>query len=222
MIQAIIFDLDGVLADSEPMWNEIDGAMLAYYGVQYSGEHKHQVLGKSYPIALEFYRAQYGLRTDIEEMMLRRSAIATDYYAKHIPVFPATTRVLRDLSTRGLPLGLATSSVGELVLPFLKRHGIEKYFTQLTTGEEVKNGKPHPDIYLRAAEKLEVEPKNCLVVEDALAGIEAGKSAGMKVAAIPDARFMDLSLYPGGADFLLNELGELPDLVASLREERRA
>jgi len=212
-LQAIIFDLDGVLADSEPMWNEIDGALLKHYGVAYSGEFKHEVLGKSFPLALAFYREKFGLRTEIEEMAIRRRDIAQTFYAQHIPVFAATKGVLSNLQTRGLPIGLATSSISELVIPFLERHDIKQFFTQITTGEEVVNGKPAPDIYLRAAEKLGIAPENCLVVEDALAGIEAGKAANMKVAAIPDARFMDVSLFPDKADFILNELGELPDLV---------
>lgn len=212
-LHAIIFDLDGVLADSEPMWNDIDGALLKHYGVEYSGEFKHEVLGKSFPLALAFYRERFGLRTDIEEMALRRRDIAQTFYAEHIPVFAATTGVLQNLKTRGLPIGLATSSISELVLPFLERHNITQFFTQITTGEEVENGKPAPDIYLRAASKLEIAPEKCLVVEDALAGVQSGKSAGMKVAAIPDPRFMDVTLYPGKADFILNDLGELPDLV---------
>ena len=212
-LHAIIFDLDGVLADSEPMWNEIDGALLKHYGVEYSGEYKHEVLGKSFALSLAFYQEKFGLRTDLEEMALRRRDIAQTFYAQHIPVFDSTVGVLQNLSTRGLPIGLATSSISELVIPFLERHDIKKFFTQITTGEEVINGKPAPDIYLRAAEKLQIAPENCLVVEDALAGIQAGKSAGMKVAAIPDPRFMDVSLYPGKADFILNDLGELPDLV---------
>lgn len=218
-IRAIIFDLDGVLADSEPMWNEIDGALLKLYGVEYSGEYKHEVLGKSFPLALKFYSERFELRTDLEEMALQRRDIAKDFYAHHIPIFDAAPRVLQELSHDYL-LGLATSSISDLVVPFLRRHGIERYFSHITTGEEVENGKPHPDIYLRAAEKVEVAPEYCLVVEDALAGIEAGKKAGMKVVAIPDPRFMDVTLYPGKCDWILNNLGELPTLVTSLRKQR--
>jgi HAD superfamily hydrolase (TIGR01509 family) len=214
-MQAIIFDMDGVLADSEPLWNEIDGALLKLYGVEYSGELKHEVLGKDFPTAMKFYSEQFGIRTDLEEMALRRHAIAEDFYANRIPVFESAPRVLRDLSTR-FALGLATSSIRPLVLPFLERHDIARYLNQVTTGDEVENGKPAPDIYLKAAQKLGVAPENCLVVEDALAGVQAGKSAGMKVVAIPDPRFMDVSLYPDKADFVLKDLSELPALAEKL------
>jgi len=206
---AVLFDLDGVLADSEPMWNDIDAAMLAHYGVTYRGEHKASVLGKSFPIALRFYKDTFGVQAPIEEMFTRRSEIALDFYARQIPMYPGAPRVLQWLRDENLKLSLATSSVGSIVQPFLDRNDIAKYFHALTFGEEVENGKPHPDIYLKAAAKVGVEPARCLVVEDALSGIQAGKSAGMTVVAIPDARFVDVALYPGQADVIFDELGEL-------------
>lgn len=215
-IKAILFDLDGVLADSEPMWNDIDGALLAQYDVVYGGEHKRQVLGTSFPIALQFYKDTFGLRAEIEELALRRTEIATDFYANRIPIFEDVPAVLPAIKEMGLRIGLASSSVGALVLPFLERHDIRRYFDQVVTGEEVEHGKPNPDIYLKAASKIHVEPANCLVVEDALAGITAGKSAGMDVVAIPDPRFVDVTLYNGKADYLMSRLGELPDLVRHL------
>ena len=216
MLTSILFDLDGILADSEPCWNEIDSAFLKLYGVDYSGEHKDKVLGTSYRIAVEFYSQQYSLRTEIEQLLLERTSIARDFYANQIPLFAAAPGVLAALNQMGLKVGLATSSVGDMVLPFLRRHDIERHFHAITTGEEVERGKPHPDIYLRAAEKIGAPPEHCLVVEDALAGIAAGKAAGMRVVAIPDERFMDLSLYPGGADYQLGALDELPNLVQRL------
>lgn len=219
MLTSILFDLDGVLADSEPSWTEIDTAFLKLYDIDYRGEHKHQVAGKSYPLAVEFYQQQYSLRTGIEQLLLERTALARDFYAKRIPIFDAAPAVLAALKEMGLKVGLATSSVRDIVLPFLRRHDIERYFDTITTGEEVERGKPHPDIYLRAAEKIGAAAQECLVVEDALAGIAAGKAAGMAVVAIPDARFMDMSLYPGGADYQLGALDEVPALVQRLVRE---
>ncbi len=219
MLTSILFDLDGVLADSEPSWNEIDAAFLRPYGVDYRGQHKDQVLGKSYRLAVEFYREQFALRTEMEQLLLERETIARDFYAVHIPIFPSVPGVLGALKKQGLKMGLATSSVSELVVPFLRRHDIERFFDAITTGEEVVRGKPNPDIYLKAAEKVGDSPEDCLVVEDALSGIAAGKAAGMRVVAIPDPRFMNLSLYPGGADFQLEQLEEVPALVKRLRNE---
>lgn len=206
---AVLFDLDGVLADSEAMWNDIDAAMLAHYGVTYGGEHKAQVLGKSFQLSLQFYKDTFNVRAEIEEMMLRRQEIAFDFYANQIPMYPATPATLAGLRAMNLKLSLATSSVSALVRPFLERHDLSKYFDALTMGEEVERGKPDPDIYLKAAAKVGVEPARCLVVEDALSGVQAGKSAGMTVVAIPDARWVDPALYPGRADAVLSSLDEL-------------
>lgn len=217
-IQAVLFDLDGVLADSEPLWNDIDGALLAQYDVAYAGEHKTSVLGTSFTIALQFYKDTFGLRADIEELALRRTAIATDFYANRIPIFADVPAVLPAIKAMGLRIGLASSSVGALVLPFLERHDIRQYFDAVVTGEEVVRGKPNPDIYLRAASKVGIAPEHCLVVEDALAGIAAGTRADMKVVAIPDPRFVDVTLYDDKADYLMTRLGELPDLIGRLRQ----
>ncbi|HVF10016.1 MAG TPA: HAD family phosphatase [Abditibacteriaceae bacterium] len=212
-IQAVLFDLDGVLADSEPLWNEIDTALLAEYGVIYGGEHKHQVLGKSFPLALAFYKDTFKLRQEVEEMALRRTAIAADFYATRIPIFPDAASVLQALRAMPLKIGLATSSVGELIKPFLARHDIMRFFHEIVTGEEVQRGKPHPDIYLRAAAKVGIAPEYCLVVEDALSGVQAATSAGMTVVAIPDPRFVDTRQYEGKTDYLLSHVGELPNFV---------
>lgn len=217
MIEAILFDMDGVIADSETMWNEIDGAMLAECGATYKGEHKEHVLGKSFQLALQFYKETFGLSQTIEHLNERRTIIATDYYATKIDIYPDVLPVMEFLRETGLPLVVATSSVGALIRPFLERHKLAPYFKAVITGEEVTRGKPYPDIYLKAADRAGAAPEKCLVVEDALAGVQAGKSAGAIVAAIPDPRFMDVTLYPGKCDYILNRLGELPELVQKLR-----
>lgn len=212
-LQAVLFDMDGVLADSEVLWNDIDATLLADYGVTYGGEHKPDVLGKSFPLALQFYKDTFNLRAEIETLVLRRSEIAADFYATRIPIFPAAPDVLAQLKAKGLRLGLASSSVGQLVRPFLDRHQLTRYFDAIIAGEEVERGKPFPDIYLRAASKVSIAPEHCLVVEDALSGIQAGKSAGMRVVAIPDPRFVDVSLYNGKADYIIEKLDDLPALI---------
>jgi len=212
-LRAIIFDMDGVIADSEPHWDQIDGDLLRENGVEYAGEHKAQVLGKSFPLAIEFYKQQYSLAPPLSQLMERREIIAADYYASSIPIFPDAPEVLQSLRELDLPLGMATSSVGALARPFLKRHHLEDYFDIVVSGEEVERGKPHPDIYLLAAQKLGIAPQDCLVIEDSLAGVQSAKTAGMRVAAIPDARYVDVKDYENNADFVLNNLGEVPDLA---------
>lgn len=221
-INSVIFDMDGVLADSETLWNDIDAAMLAEHGVTYAGEHKHHVLGKSFSLSLQFYKDQFNLEPGIEHLTERRIAIATDYYASRIEMFPDAPHVLQTLRERGLRIGMATSSVSTLALAFLERHKLRQFFDTVVGGEEVEHGKPNPDIYLRAAEKLEAQPAQCLVVEDALAGVQAGKSAGMTVAAIPDPEFADARDYEGKADFILARLGEVLGVLDELQSSEKS
>ncbi len=197
------------------MWNEIDAAHLAHYGVAYAGEHKEHVIGKSFTLSDGFYKDFFGIQASVEEMVEQRTGVAMDFYAHQIPALPGAAATLGQLKALGLPIALATGSVSRLILPFLKRHDLEKYFDVVITGEMVKNGKPHPDIYLLAAAKVATAPQNCLVVEDALAGLQAGRAAGCKTVAIPDARWVDAAQFAGKADF---EVEKLPDVVALVQK----
>ncbi len=221
-LRAVIFDLDGVLADSEPWWNKIDAKLLAEYGVDYHGEYHREVLGVSYRLAVEFYKTKFRISVPTEELVKRRGEIATEFFANRVGLFPNAKRVLEELrkirppgSDMKLRLALATSSVSTSARPFLDRHHLTRFFDVVVTGDEIERGKPEPDIYLSTAEKLGLRPNECLVVEDSLSGIAAAKAAKMRVAAIPDRRFVDPREYEKKADFLLNDLADIPALVRS-------
>ena len=216
MLSAIIFDLDGVLADSEPWWNQIDAKLLADYGATYRGEYHQNVVGVNYRLAIEFYKKAFGLSVPTEEMMRRRGEIATEFFGSRVGLFPNVKEVLEELRQMKLHLAVATSSVSASARPFLDRHQLTGFFEIIVTGEEVEHGKPAPDIYLRAANKLGIPPDACLVIEDALPGVAAGKAANMRVAAIPDTRFVNPREYEKKADYLLSSLKELPALVRKL------
>jgi HAD superfamily hydrolase (TIGR01509 family) len=211
--RAIIFDLDGVLADSEPWWNEIDAKLLADYGITYRGQYHSEVLGVSYPIAVEFYKKTFGISAPSEEMMKRRGEIATQFFASRIGLFPHTRDMLEQLRQMPVRLGLATSSVSASARPFLDRHQLACFFAVIVTGDEIERGKPRPDIYLRTAERLGVRAEECLVIEDSLSGVAAAKAAKMRVAAIPDRRFVDPREYEKEADYVLGDLSEIPPLI---------
>ena len=212
---AIIFDLDGVLADSEPWWSEIDAKLLDEYGVTYHGEHHQQVVGVSYRLAVEFYKKAFSLSLPTEEMMRRRGEIATEFFTNRIGLFPNVKEVLEELRRMKLHLAVATSSVSASARPFLDRHQLTGFFEAVVTGEQVEQGKPAPDIYLCAADKLGIPADACLVIEDALPGVAAAKAAKMCVAAIPDKRFVDPRDYEKNADYVLNSLQELPELICA-------
>ena len=211
--RAVIFDLDGVLADSEPWWNEIDAKLLSEYGVTYRGEHHREVLGVSYQLAVEFYKKAFSISAPAEELMRRRGEIAAEFFAHRVGLFPRVKEVLEELQQMKLHLAVATSSVSASARPFLDRHQLTTFFKVIITGDEIERGKPHPDIYLRAAEKLRVAPNECLVIEDSLSGVAAAKAAKMRVAAIPDRRFVDALEYKKQADWLVGSLSEIPAFV---------
>jgi HAD superfamily hydrolase (TIGR01509 family) len=213
MLSAVIFDLDGVLADSEAWWSEIDAKLLADFGVTYRGEYHQNVVGVSYWLAVEFYRKAFGLSVPTEEMMRRRGEIATEFFANRVGLFPNVKEVLEKLRGMKLHLAVATSSVSASARPFLDRHQLTGFFEVIVTGEEVEHGKPAPDIYLCAAKHLGIPAENCLVVEDALPGVAAAKAAKMRVAAIPDRRFVEPREYEKEADYVLNSLKEFPALI---------
>ncbi|HVD96456.1 MAG TPA: HAD family phosphatase, partial [Candidatus Limnocylindria bacterium] len=161
--RAVIFDLDGVLADSEPWWNKIDKKLLAQYGVTYRGEYHRNVLGVSYRLAVEFYKKAFGLSVSTEEIMRRRAEIAIEFFANRVGLFPSAKKVLQELQRMNLSCAVATSSVSASARPFLERHKLTPFFDVIVTGDEIERGKPHPDIYMRAAEKLGLAPDACLV-----------------------------------------------------------
>ena len=152
----------------------------------------------------------------IQPVMRRRGEIATDFFANRVGLFPHVQEVLQELRQMKLHLAVATSSVSASALPFLDRHQLTGFFEVIVTGEEVERGKPAPDIYLCAAQKLGIPADKCLVVEDALPGVDAARAAKMRVAAIPDQRFVDPDKYKKKADYVLSSLKELPALVRKL------
>ncbi len=214
--RVVIFDLDGVLADSEPWWNQIDAELLAEYGVTYCGERHGDVLGVSYRLAVEFYKNTFNISAPVEELMQRRGEIATDFFANRVDLFPSAETTLKELRQLELRLALATSSVSVSARPFLERTGIRSLFEVIVTGDEVSRGKPHPDIYLRTAEKLSVSVAACLVIEDSLSGVAAAKAANMRVAAVPDSRFVNPHEYQKEADYVLGSLSEIPALICRI------
>src|SRR5437773_334214 len=138
--RAVIFDLDGVLADSEPWWNEIDKKLLGEYGVTYHGEYHRNVLGVSYRLAVEFYKKAFDLSVPTEELMRRRGEIAAAFFAKRVGLFPSARAVIAQLRQMNLRLAVATSSMSASARPFLNRHELTTFFDVIVTGEEIERG----------------------------------------------------------------------------------
>lgn len=183
---AFIFDMDGVLIDSERPTLGLLQRLLRESGVERDRASLRVVCGRPAGFLAGFLAPLFDHDASALEAFLERYAQGKLEHLESgaIDVFPHTHDVLTSLRERGLGIALATSTARELALRRLGQHDLERHFDRIVTGDQVVNGKPAPEIFLRAAEALGVEPSTCVVVEDSLVGVEAGRSAGMTVFAI--------------------------------------
>lgn len=185
--KAVIFDLDGSLVDSMWIWKQIDIDYLGRFGYVLPDTLQEELEGKSFKETAIYIKERFSIEDSIEQMMDDWNEMAWDKYMHQVPLKEGADRFLSECRKRGILLGIASSNSRELVENVLGTLHIREYFSCIMTGSEAKKGKPAPDIYLEVAKKLQVNPADCLVFEDIVAGITAGKSAGMTVYAVEDA-----------------------------------
>lgn len=210
--KAVIFDLDGTLVDSMWMWRDIDIEFLLKFGITLPEDLQDMIQGMSFTETALYFKDRFSLELSIEEIKEDWNQMAWDKYATVVPLKEGVLRFLDFLKDAGMKLGIATSNSRELVDLVTKNLGIDGYFDSIRTSCEVEQGKPSPDIYLLVAKDLGVEPSTCLVFEDVIHGIMAGKSAGMRVAAIYDqASEQDGDKKKELADYYFNSFEEIFD-----------
>ena len=185
-IKACIFDLDGALVDSMWMWPEIDKEYLGRFGIEYDDNLKNEIDGISFHETAVYFKNKFGISDSIEKICKDWEDMAYDKYKYEVKEKRGCQKFLEQLKSKGIKMGIATSNNRSMVDVVLESLGMKNFFEVITTSDEVKKGKPAPDVYLTTAKLLNVEPKHCLVFEDVVAGIIAGKSAGMKVCAVED------------------------------------
>ncbi len=186
-IDAVIFDMDGSLVDSMWIWPEIDIEYLGKFGISLPDGLQGQIEGKSFSETAEFFKERFRIPDSIQQIKDDWNAMAWDKYTHEVPLKEGVDVFLKYCRQKGILLGIATSNSRELVQKVAAVHGLADYFSCIMTGCDVAKGKPSPDIYLAVAKELQVEPQRCLVFEDIIPGIQAGKAAGMKVCAVEDA-----------------------------------
>lgn len=192
-IKAVIFDLDGTLIDSMWLWKDIDIAYFAEKGLEMPEDLQQQIEGMSMRETATYFKKTFGIRDDEETMMATWNQMAMDMYANRITYKKGAEAFLRLLKERNMKTGIATSNSRELLHAVSEKLQLHKYIDCFLTGNEVAHGKPFPDVYLEVARRLHVEPEDCLVFEDVLPGIMAGRNAGMKVCAIYDDYSKDVT-----------------------------
>ena len=185
-IKAVIFDLDGSLVDSMWIWRDIDIEYLGRFGIELPKELQTEIEGKSFSETAVYFKERFDIPDSLEQMKEDWNRMAWDKYMNEVMLKPGADVFLHHCLDKGIKLGLATSNSRQLVEAVAKARGVGKEFDCIMTACEVEKGKPSPDIYLAVADKLGVEPEECLVFEDITPGIMAGKNAGMRVCAVED------------------------------------
>ena len=189
MKKAVIFDLDGLLIDSETIAYKIDSELVGKYGHEFPlAEYIAHYSGKTVKDNAGRLVEVYGLPYTPDEALKWIIARDNEYIGQGVPLKKGARELLEFLKSKGIKVLLATSSVRERAVDILSQNGIDGFFDDMLFGDEVKNGKPAPDIYLKAMERTGVPAEECLVLEDSEAGIRSAHSAGVDVICIPDMK----------------------------------
>jgi HAD superfamily hydrolase (TIGR01509 family) len=207
VIEAVVFDLDGVIVDSEHVWDEVRQRLAEERGGRWHDRASRDMMGMS---SLEWSRYMHdviGLAEPPEQINAEVVRRLVAMYSEELPLLPGAVEAVEALAARW-PLALASSSNRELIDLVLSISGLERLFAATVSSEEVARGKPAPDVYLEAARRLNVAAERCAAVEDSENGIRSAKAAGMRVVAIPNPR------YPPAADALAAADVVLPSVAA--------
>ena len=183
---AMIFDMDGTLVDSMWMWREIDIEYLNRFGIPLPEDLQKKIEGMSLSETAVYFKEHFSIPDDLETIKSDWIHMASYKYRYEVPMKKGVFQLLTYCMEHGIKLGIATSNSMELVNCINQAHHLDQYFTCIITGGQIEKSKPAPDIYLTAAHKLKVNAEKCLVFEDIIPGIMAGKNAGMKVCAVAD------------------------------------
>ena len=184
--EAVIFDLDGTLVDSMGMWKEIDVDFLGRFGYTVPENLQKEIEGMSFSETAAYFQNRFSLPMSLDKIKACWNEMAMEQYSNKIRLKPGAEDFLKSLKQKQIRTGIATSNSRELVEAVTGANGVRDLFDAVVVGCQVPKGKPSPDVYLFAAEKISVLPEHCLVLEDLPAGNLAGNRAGMTVWAVDD------------------------------------
>ena len=185
-IKACIFDFDGTLVDSEENYLKADQALLGAYGINFTKAMKAEFVGRGNAEMVATMASRYHLPDDGPTLLAKKNKLYLNFALANTPVFPPMRQLLELLQQAAMPLAVASGTSRSILDALLKKTGLAPFFSAVISSEEVAHPKPAPDVLLAAAQKLEVSPGTCLVIEDSPYGVLAAQAAKMRVIAIPD------------------------------------
>lgn len=209
MIEAVIFDMDGVMVDTEHIQSQAFESVLSEYGI-IAKKNEHGTIhtpGATTEETWEALKSTYNFEAETEELSRKKRDTVISVLQKGVEPFAGLIELLEDLTTNHIALAVATAAKRERADLVLDKLGITQYFTVVVSANDIKHGKPAPDPYLKAAELLGVTVDNCVVIEDAAIGVESAKAAGMKCAGVPNEHTRRMNF--GKADLIVTSLREL-------------
>jgi HAD superfamily hydrolase (TIGR01509 family) len=193
LIKAVIFDMDGVIVDSEPLWEKSESIMLKQKGFggneNYRKEYRKKIMGLNQKDSVKLLKETFGLDESPEEILRTRLKILLELYEEELSLADGVPELLETLSReKHIRTALASGSPMKVIEFVLEKFSLSDTFRIKVSGDCVENGKPHPDIYLETARRLGASPKECIAIEDSINGIVSAKEAGMRCIAVPDPR----------------------------------
>ncbi|MFH0916438.1 MAG: HAD family phosphatase [bacterium] len=215
-IDTVIFDMDGVILDTEQVWNAVRRDFALAHGGQWTDDDQPAVMGANSLQWAAYMRTRCGIDLPDDEIYTGVIRGLREWYARDLPLMNGAREAIAGLAS-GYRLGLASSSPRELIEYALESAGLRGYFTAVVSSDEVARGKPEPDVYREACSRLEASPRRSAAVEDSSSGIQAAAGAGLAVIAIPNPMFPPSTAAIGLAEVVLGSIVELTSaVVASL------
>jgi len=185
-IEAVVFDMDGVLLDTETVYREAAFHAAARIGIDWTDEIHRLTIGVPGDTADRMMREKFGAAFPLDEFYIHWRAFLDEAWTRGIPVKPGVVEFLDHLAARKLPAAVATSSGRRIAEDHLGKAGLLPRFSALVTRDDVTHGKPHPEPFLTAASRIRVAPEACLALEDSHNGVRAAHAAGMVTIMVPD------------------------------------
>lgn len=205
-IDLVLFDMDGVLADTEPIHLDALNRVLAAEGVELDPRGVQRFLGNTDEMMFEILKREHGLARDVDHYARTKTTELLGLLGAGLEPNPGVCELILQLKVRSVDTVVASSSPPELIEAIVRSLGLRSSFSGLFSAKQVGRGKPAPDLFLFAAKSRGVDPESCLVIEDAPNGILAARAAGMRVVAVRTeaTEGLDLSL----ADQVLDSLDD--------------